>query len=217
MSAQRFLFALAAAAGLVAGVLYYAGAQRVGVVVAAADLGPGRAIAGADIEVRELPPDLLPAGAVVDAGAALGRFPKAPIWRGQLILAEAIAPEPAAFASGVLPPPGYHAIAIPVSASQALGGAVVPGARVDVIAVPVQGRAPEDRATELLVPSALVIDVRGEQGGAFDRHGTDAARATALRERLGSVVIAVGPSQELLVADRIATSTFVLALVTRRP
>ena len=44
MTSQRALMILAVAAGLVAGILYYAGAQRVNVVVAATDLVPGRAI-----------------------------------------------------------------------------------------------------------------------------------------------------------------------------
>ena len=217
MIAQRPLLVLAAAAGLVAGVIYYVGAQRVGVVVAAADLGAGRAIVAGDLEVREMPPDVLPPGTVRDLEALLGRYPKAPIWRGQLVLAGAVSDEPAAFGSGILPPTGYHAIAVPLSVPQALGGAIVPGARVDLIAVPIPGRAPEGRGTELLVASAFVIDVRGESGGELARRPEPRQPTTAIRERIGSVVIAVGPAQELLIADRTATSTFVLALVPRRP
>lgn len=216
MTAQRALIVLAVAAGLVAGALYYVGARRVAVVVAAADLQAGRALALTDLDLRELPPDALPAGAITAASAAAGRYLRAPIAKGQLLLADTIGPAPAAFDSGMAVPTGYHAIAIPVNAAQALGGALVPGARVDVIAVPVQGRAPDGRTTELVVPAALVVDVRGDQGGAFERHPSRQP-STAARERIGSVVIAVGPSQELRIADRIATSTFVLALVPERP
>lgn len=217
MNAQRALIVLAMAAGVVAGLLYYVGAQRVTVIVAGADLVPGRAITAADLEARSLPPDALPGDAITDAGSAVGRFPRAPIWRGQLVMASAIAASPAAFDTGVALPTGYRAVAIPVNAGQALGGAVLPGSRVDVIAVPVQGRAPAGRITELVAPSALVIDVRGEQGGPFDRHPAARQQATAVRDRLGSVVVAVGPSAEMWIADRIATSTFVIALVHDRP
>ncbi len=208
---------LAVAAGLVAGVLYYAGAQRIGVVVAAIDLPPGRAIAAADLDVRAMPPDALPAGTLTEPSAAIGRFARTPISKGQVVLARIISAAPAAFESGIELPTGHRAIAIPVSAAHAVGGAVIPGSRVDVISVPVQGRAPSGRVTELIAQAALVVDVRGEQGGAFDPQLTAPRSATAIRDRLGSVVIAVGPVAEMWIADRIATSTFVLALVTDRP
>lgn len=216
MTARHGLTILATVAGLIAGVLYYAGAQRVPVVVAAADLPSGRAITAADLMVSGLPPDALPAGTLADPARAVGAFPRAPIARGQLVLAETIASVPAAFDGGIVPPTGYYAIAIPIEPGHALGGAVVPGSRVDVIAVPVAGRAPGTRATELLVSAALVIDVRGEQGGPFERRLPARQQASAVRERLGSVVIALGPSQEVAVADRIPTSTFVLVLVSDR-
>lgn len=217
MTAQRALIVLAVAAGLVAGILYYAGAQRISVVVAAVDLVPGRAIAESDLETRALPPDVLPPGALTDSAAAVGRFPKAPVWKGQLVLGGLISASPGAFGTGIVLPTGYRAVAVPVSAGQAVGGAVAPGARVDVIAVPIQGRAPAGRTTELIVPAALVVDVRGEQGGPFDRHPASRQPATTVRDRLGSVVIAVGPAAEMWIADRIATSTFVIALVHDRP
>lgn len=216
MTAQRALLALAVVAGAVSGLLYYAGAQRVGVVAAATDLSAAREIAAADVEMRELPPDAVPADAIRDVARAIGRFPKGPVWRGQLMVAGAIADEPAGISSGVAIPAGMHALAIPVGIPAALGGAIAPGARVDVIAVPLQGRAPDDRTTELLVASALVIDVRGENGGDLDRRNATQQPAGAIRERIGSVLIAVGPAQELLVADRTANSSFVLALVPRR-
>lgn len=217
MNAQRALAIVAVAAGLLAGVLYHVSAQRVSVVVAAADLGPGRAITAADVEARWLPPDALPAGTIGEPAAAVGRFARAPIWKGQLVLSAAIAGAPGAFDTGIVLPTGHRAVAIPVSAAHAVGGAVIPGARVDVIAVPIQGRAPAGRATELIAQAALVVDVRGEQGGAFERHLSSRQPAGALRDRLGSVVIAVGPTAQMWIADRIASSTFVLALVHDRP
>lgn len=216
MTAQRAFTALAVAAGLVAAVLYYAGAQRVPVIVAATDLVPGSAIGAADLETRALPPDAVPSGAIADAAAAIGRFPRAPLLRGQLLLAGAITPSPGGSDSGILLPTGYRAVAIPVSAAQAVGGALLPGARVDVISVPVPGRAPAGRRTELLAPAALVLDVRGEQGGPFERHAS-ARPQTTVRDRIGAVVVAVGPAAEMWIADRIATSTFVIALVHDRP
>ncbi len=216
MTQQRVLLALAVAAGLVAGLLYWSGAQRVSVVVAASDLRAARALTLTDLETRRVPPDALPLGALTDPAVAVGRFPRAPLFKGQLVLAPSLGDTPAAFDGGIVLPTGYHAVAIPVEVGHALGGAVLPGSRVDVIAVPSPGRSEAGRVTELLVAGALVVDVRGDYGGPFERQGPGARAATAVRERLGSVVVAVGPSAELRIADRIASSTFVLALVSDR-
>lgn len=216
MTGQRGLIALAVAAGILAGGLYWAGAQRVTVLVAAADLTAAHALTLADVATREIPPDAVPPGALTDATSAAGRFARGPIWKGQLLLADALSEGPAAFDGGVTVPTGYRAVGIPVDAAHALGGAVVPGSRVDVIAVPAPGRGQPDRVTELLASAALVIDIRGEQGGAFERHPAASRAGTAVRERIGSVIVAVGPAAELRIADRMASSTFVLALVPDR-
>jgi pilus assembly protein CpaB len=217
VTGQRGLIAFAVAAGLLAGGLYWAGAQRVTVLVAAEDLTAAHALTLADVATREIPPDAIPAGALTDPASAAGRFARGPIWKGQLLLADALGDGPAAFDGGVTVPTGYRAVAVPVDAAHALGGAVVPGSRVDVIAVPAPGRGQPDRVTELLAAAALVIDIRGEQGGAFERHPASSRAGTAVRERIGSVIVAVGPATELRVADRMASSTFVLALVPDRP
>jgi hypothetical protein len=96
-----------------------------------------------------------------------------------------------------------------------MGGALVAGAHVDVIAVPIAGRAPANRVTELVATNATVLDVRGENGGPFVPAGTGRAPATPI-DRLGSVVVALAPSDELRLADRIATSSFVLVFIPIR-
>lgn len=216
MTTQRALLVLAILAGAVSGAIYHSATQRVSVVFAATHLSPGRPIAERDIEVRWLPADAAPAGAVTDTAAAIGHFPRGPLWPGQVLLAGALARTTATFESGLVPPTGYRALAIPVAAHQALGGAIAPGARVDVIAVPLPGRGQDEGVAELLTEAALVIDVRGEHGGPI-ASGDTAPAAVAPRERLGSVVIAVGASLELMIAERIARSSFVLVLVPPLP
>lgn len=215
MIGQRGLLAIALIAGAVAGILYYAGAQRLPIVVAARELDPLRPIAADDVTVVSLPPDAIPAGAVAVRDRVIGRFVRAPLWRGQILLAESLSDSAAAFRSGLLPPTGTRAIALPVAAAHAVGGAVVPGSRVDVVAVPIPGRAPAGRTAELVAVGVLVVDVRGEHGGAYPppavpRHGS------SMGERLGSVVVAIGPSDELRIAERVVTSTFVLVLLATR-
>jgi len=213
---RRSLLAIALVCGALAGTIYYASLQRVSVIVAARALDADRAISIEDLATVDLPPDAVPAGAIRSTGDAVGRVPRAPHWPGQVLIDGALASGAAAFHSGLVPPAGQRAIAIPVSPSQAIGGAIAAGAHVDVIAVPVVGRAPAGRVTELVAANVTVLDVRGENGGPFvlptaSRGGPGSA------DRLGSVVVALPPGDEMRVADRVASSTFVLVFVPIRP
>ena len=210
MSRRNATLIVAVIAGLLSGILYYASAQRVSVLVAARELETLAPLADGDLVTRAFPADAVPAGALRDAGSAVGRFLRAPIGAGQLLLAGSLADDAAVFTSGLQPPTGMRAIALPVSASTALGGALAPGLRVDVIAVPISGKAPASRVVELVAVRAVVLDVRSESGQPLHRQ-----QARGALERLGSIVIAIAPSDELRVAERIATSTFVIAYAPR--
>lgn len=212
MIERRWLIAIAVVAGCVAGILYFVSVQRVTMIVAARDIDVIRPLTEADIEVRSVPPDALPEGAVVSLNDVVGRIPVAPLWRGQPLVSRALGEDAAVFHTGLTLRAGDRAIAIPVSAVSAVGGAIVPGARVDVLAVPVLGRAPAGRTTELLAVDALVLDIRGESGAPFVAK-TD---TTTPADRIASVVIAIAPADELRFADRIVTSTFVLAFSSLR-
>ncbi len=216
MIGQRTLVVLALAAGALAGTLYYAGAQRSEVVVAARDIDATHSLVADDLAIMSIPADAVPPGALAQADVAVGKHPKAPLWRGQLVLGPALSDDAASFHTGLALPPGMRAVALPVSsAAQAMGGAIVPGARVDVIAVPVAGRAPGGRATELLSQGAIVLDVRSESGSPYGAASSKGA-SSSLTERMGSVVIAIDPLDEVRFADRIATSMFVLTLAGSR-
>ena len=61
----------------------------------------------------------------------------------------------------------------------------------------------------------MVLDVRADTGAPYG--GSTAKSPTAYAtDRIGSVVIAIDPADEIRFADRIATSTFILALVGSR-
>ena len=208
MIARRSLLGLALVAGLVAGALYFIGAQRVPMVVASRDVPMIRALLAEDLEVRSVPPDALPVGALSSVHDVVGRVPTTPLWQGQPLVAQALADDAATFHTGLTLRSGERAIAIPVAAVSAVGGAISPGARVDVLAVPLIGRAPAGRGVELLAVDALVLDVRAESGAPYIPRPHDATFAV---DRIGSVIIAIAPADEIRFADRIATSTFVLA------
>jgi len=208
---------LALVAGGLAGTLYYVGAQRSAVVVAARDIDATNPLVADDLAIMSIPADAVPAGALADANAAIGKLPRAPVWRGQLILGTALSDDAASFHTGLALPPGMRAVALPVaSAAQAMGGAIVPGARVDVVAVPIAGRAPGGRTTELLLQGAIVLDVRSETGSPYGAAASSRSATSSMGERIGSVVVAIDPFDEVRFADRIATSMFVLTLAGSR-
>jgi Flp pilus assembly protein CpaB len=158
--------------------------------------------------------ELAPPDAAQRIEDVVGLVPRAPVIRGQIVFTRAVASEMADFRSGMTLGVGLRAIAIPVSPANAIGGAIVPGSRVDVLAVPVLGRAPAGRTTELLAAAATVLDVRGESGAAFVTR--EPRSGVVANERVAAVVIAISAAEEVRFADRIATSTFVLALVGGR-
>ena len=182
-------------------------------VVAAHDVAAIGPLTAQDLETRSVPPDALPIGAVSRVEDAIGRYPLTPLWEGQPLVVHALADDAAVFHTGLTLRPGERAIAIPVVAVSAVGGAISPGARIDVLAVPIIGRAPAGRTVELLAADALVLDVRAESGAPYLPRTRDAALAV---ERIGSVIIAIAPADEIRFADRIVTSTFVLAFSSPR-
>ncbi len=211
MIARHWLVALAVAAGCLASGLYLFATQRADVVVVSRDVEVPRPLTRDDLEIRTVSAELAPPEAAQRIEDVVGLVPRMPLVRGQIILSRALASELADFRSGLALATGLRAIAIPVSAVNAIGGAIVPGARVDVLAVPVLGRAPAGRTAELLAAAATVLDVRGESGAAFVSR--EARSSVVATERVASVVIAIAAAEEVRFADRIATSTFVLALV----
>jgi pilus assembly protein CpaB len=196
-------------------VLFLAATQRADVVVMSRDIDVPRPLTRDDVEIRTVSAELAPPDVAQRVDDVIGLTPRAPLVRGQLVLTRAVAPELAGFRTGLTLSPGLRAVAIPVSAVSAVGGAIVPGARVDILAVPVLGRAPAGRTAELLASAVTVLDVRDESGIAYIPREAKTNAAT-LNERIASVVIAIPAGDEVRFADRIATSTFVLTLVGSR-
>lgn len=205
---RRIALAVALGCAAIAGIAYWLDARRVPVVVAARVIASESTLVADDVATVALPPDAVPHDALGDVADAVGRTVRATLAPGQLVLGAVFEGE-AGFRSGIRPPAGWRVVALPASPATALGGAIAPGMRVDVVAVPIAGRAPANRGVERLGAQLLVLDVRSESGGPFVEPGTGRANAFA-NARLGSVVVAVPPQDDLRFAERIATSTFIV-------
>jgi len=210
---RRSLLALAITSGLIAGALYYAGTRQTDVVVMARDVTDPRPLTADDLILRTVATELAPEGALRSVDDAVGLTPRAPVLRQQILFASALAVDPVELRGWSLGF-GMRAIAIPVRVVDAVGGAVSAGARVDVLALPVAGRAPADRTAEVLLVNVPVLDVRAESGASYIRRDD---KAGLLTDRLSSVVIGIAAADEARLADRLATSTFVIALAGSQP
>jgi pilus assembly protein CpaB len=209
---RRALLALAIAAGALSAALYFTATQRTDVVLMARDVNEPRPLTAGDLEVRAIAAELAPSDVLRSIDDAVGLTPRAPMLRGQLVLERAVAAELVELRGWPLDPT-FRAVALPLRAIDAVGGVIVPGSRVDVFAMPIAGRAPADRTAEVLVTDAAVLDVRTESGAAYAPRDT---QSTVIVDRLAAVVIAVRAADEARIADRLATSTFALALVGAR-
>jgi Flp pilus assembly protein CpaB len=207
-------------ASLVAASVYYLAQPRAEVVRARDNIAVLTAITADMVEVVRVSPGDRSADAATSVDDVVGQYAAMPILAGQFVDRRALESTPGAqsFGFGAPLPPGHVAFAIAVEPGQAVGGALTPGAIVDVIAVPnalktLTGAdlqsAPE---ATVLGENLVVLALRTVEGRALTDPADGAQGATSLPPRLGSVVVAV-PADELpKFASASLTSTMYLAL-----
>jgi Flp pilus assembly protein CpaB len=212
--------AIFVAASLVAAGVYYLTQPRAEAVRARADIAVLTAITADMVELVRVSPGDRAADTATSLDDVIGQYAAMPILAGQFVDRRALESTPGAqaFGFGAPLPPGYVAFAIPVEPGQAVGGALTPGAVVDVIAVPnalkTLGNADLESAPEATVlgEDLVVLALRTVDGRALSGPSDGAQSVTALPPRLGSVVVAV-PADELpRFASASLTSTMFLAL-----
>jgi Flp pilus assembly protein CpaB len=117
--------------------------------------------------------------------------------------------------------PGEVAFAIPLDPAQAIGGALSPGARVDVVAVPNSLRTQTLSSTEAEAPEPVVLGegltvlalrTGGGEQLLVDSEDESGGGRVAIAPTLGAVVVAIPRTNVVDFAGASVTSTFVLAL-----
>src|ERR671915_1324472 len=131
-------------ASLAAAALYYLAQPRAEIVRARTDITTFRPITDEMVElVRVSPPDA-PANAARSVDEVVGRYTSLPILAGQDVDVRVLESTPGQRVYGFGAPlgAGHVAFALPVEPGQAVGGALPPGALVDIVAGPAGARAP---------------------------------------------------------------------------
>ena len=206
-------------ASLVAAGVYYLAQPRAEVVRARADIAVLTPVTADMVEVIRVSPGDRSADAATSIEEVVGQYAAMPILAGQFVDRRALESTPGAhtFGFGAPLPPGHVAFAIAVEPAQAVGGALTPGAIIDVIAVPNALKtlpadvevAPE---ATVLGEGLVVLALRSVDGRALTDPATSTQSATTLPPRLGSVVVAVPAAELPDFATASLTSTMYLSL-----
>lgn len=207
-------------ASLVASGVYYLAQPRAEVVRAREDIAVLSPITSDMVELVRVSPGDRPADAATSIDDVIGQYAAMPILAGQFVDRRALESTPGAqaFGFGAPLPSGYVAFALAVEPGQALGGALTPGAVVDVIAVPnalkTLGNADLKSApgATVLGEDLIVLALRSVEGRPLIDPSNLARSVTALPPRLGSVVLAVPADKLTRFASASLTSTLYLAL-----
>lgn len=122
------------------------------VLVAARDVAPGATLAAEDVRIRELPVGLVPAGAVHEQAAALGRVLAGAARSGEPITdVRLVGVENTRLTTG---DPGSAAVPVRLT-DPAIADLLRPGSRVDVVSLD-----PRHESGAVLAADAVVITVR---------------------------------------------------------
>jgi Flp pilus assembly protein CpaB len=220
MRARRGVYAaIFLVAALGAAALVYAAQPQNGIVRARVDIAVLTPITAEMVEVVQVSPADAPANAAGSVDDVIGRYASVAILAGQdvdLRILEA-SPGQRTFGFGAPLEAGQVAFALPVEPGQAVGGALVPGARVDVVAVPNAVKTQVSAGAGL--PSAVVLGqglvvltIRTPEGKPL----TDAPEAdrgsVVIPPKLGSVVVAIPAARLPEFAEAALSSTFYFAL-----
>lgn len=210
-------------ASLVAAGAYWLAQPRAEVVRATVDIPVLTRVTGDMVELVRVSPLGVPPNAARSLDAVVGMHASLPILAGQDVDARALEAIPGSQAFGFGAPlaPGEVAFALPVTAEQAVGGALTAGSRVDVIAVPNDARQAGAAGDEM--PTAVVLG----QGLTILALRTDDGRelvadeasdtASTIPPKLASVVVAIPAARLTEFATAAMTSTFYLGLETVPP
>jgi pilus assembly protein CpaB len=226
---NRLLLGLALAAGAVAAVLVFVALSSdsdsggtvsggtTAVVVASQDINAGTEITDNMIKVSEVSDDLVVSGAETDTSLVVGQVARVDMLQGEQVAAAKIGVEnETEGVSGVIPP-GKRGIALSIDEVTAVGGLLLPGNKVDIVATYVIEEGPGIPAnydlwrTQTILQDVEVISVAQEAQEPLPVDDAEGTATTTTSGELpedveeqpdaGTVTVALDPGQvQLLIS-----------------
>jgi pilus assembly protein CpaB len=125
-------------------------ANTVAVVVAKADVDPGKSLDKEDLAIARVPAEFAPSHVFSDPNQLVGRVVIAPLTRGQTIMESLLAAAGTGSGLQALIPPGMRAVTIEVNEFTGVGGMLEPGCRVDLVSTLNDPKTHESMAKTIL-------------------------------------------------------------------
>jgi Flp pilus assembly protein CpaB len=219
MRARRGVYlAFFLVAALGASAFVYFAQPRDGIVRARTDIAVLTPITTDMVEIVSVSPADAPSNAARSLDVVVGQYASSPILAGQDVDIRVLETNPGQLAFGFGAPlgAGQVAFAIPVEPGQAVGGALVSGARVDVVAVPnglkTQVSATDSPSAVVLGQGLVVLTLRTPDGQQLGDETSPDSTRVVIPPKLGSVVVAIPAARLAEFAEATLSSTFYLAL-----
>jgi pilus assembly protein CpaB len=132
--------------------------NTVKVVVAARDVAPGKVLSAEDLTSGRVPKEMAPARSFSDPKDVVGRTATFALLKGQAVVETLLAAQGTGGGVQALIPAGLRAITVEVNEFSGLGGMLVPGCRVDVVAT-VRDEKAQQQASRTILQNIKVLAV----------------------------------------------------------
>jgi pilus assembly protein CpaB len=129
--------------------------KTVKIVVVKGQAAPGQELTGDLLGLGPIAAEVPPQGAFTDVSQVVGRVARTPMFSGQPVLEDLLAPRGAATGLQALLPKGMRAITVAVDETSGLAGLLTPGARVDVVST-LNGSNKDETIATTIVQDVLV-------------------------------------------------------------
>jgi len=129
------------------------------VVVAALPIPLGTPLKAEDLQVKQWPEDLAPDSSYQDLNAVIGRVMKTEVIAGEPILSTKLAPTGSGGGVPGLIPAGMRAFTVAVNVVSGVGGFILPGTRVDVLATVSPSGMKNGTTTKTILQNVEVLAV----------------------------------------------------------
>ena len=176
--------------------------RMVPMVVASADIDSGVVVTAAMLELADHPERYLPAQALSDMDAAIGRVAAVPILEGEPVTSRRLG---STGGSSSVVPDGMRAYSLSPQTLEGLALAPKSGDRVDVLAT--FARDGGDAETVTVIKAAKVASVGGSKGG-----GSGVASQLGVNGRGGGITLLLTPEQAEALAQSEALGKIALVL-----
>jgi len=195
---SRGLLPLAVVSGLVAAVLVFVALARAGddgrpgsgapgstlrVVIAQQNIPARAEIGPAMVSVVEVPGNLAVDGALDNVESLIGETTRYPIAAGQQVTLAGVGTQPNEESVSVIVPKGLRALSVEIDEIRGVGGLILPGDRVDVIAVLTAETAGVDSAVTTLQGIEVLAVGQTSQEALPPAEGEEGAESGASGQR----------------------------------